>query len=39
MKILEYTDIDTSRVKRQYEKVLEFLERDDFRSAEVKKVS
>jgi len=37
--ILEYSDIDYSKVKRQYEKVARCLERDDFRSAAVKKLS
>lgn len=37
MKILEYSDIDTSKVRRQYEKVIASLKRDDFRSAGVKK--
>ncbi len=39
MKILEYNDLDTSRVRRQYEKVIGFLEKDDFHSAEVKKLA
>ena len=39
MKILEYNDIDYSKVKRQYEKVIGCLERDDFRSAGVKKLA
>lgn len=39
MRILTYSDLDTSRVKRQFEKVREALERDDFRSAELKKLS
>jgi hypothetical protein len=39
MKILEYNDLDISRVRRQYEKVIGFLEKDDFRSAEVKKLA
>lgn len=39
MKILEYNDIDTSKVKRQYEKVIAFLENDDFRSAEIKRLA
>ncbi len=38
MKILEYNDLDYSRVRRQYEKVIASLERDDFRSAQVKKI-
>lgn len=39
MKILEYNDLDNSKVKRQYEKIIACLERDDFRSAEVKKLA
>ena len=39
MKILEYNDLDTSRVRRQYEKLIGFLENDDFQSAEVKKLA
>lgn len=39
MKILEYADLDVAKVKRQYEKTLDFLAKDDFRSAEVKKLS
>lgn len=39
MKILEYTGLDTSRCKAQYEKVIGAIERDDFRSAEVKKLA
>lgn len=39
MKILEYNDLDTSRVRRQYEKLIGFLEKDDFHSAEVKKLA
>jgi hypothetical protein len=38
MKILEYVGLDTSRVKAQYRKVVEALERNDFHSAEVKKL-
>ena len=38
MKILEYTDLDTSRVKASYCKVKQALARDDFRSAQVKKL-
>ena len=37
MKILEYNELDTSRVNRQYQKLIGFLERDDFCSAEVRK--
>lgn len=39
MKILEYNDIDYTKVKRQYEKVTDCLARDDFRSAAVKKLA
>jgi len=39
MKILEYADLDVSKVKRQYEKTIDFLAKDDFRSADVKKLS
>ena len=39
MKTLEYSDIDYSKVRRQYEKIVGCLERDDFRSAAVKKLS
>ncbi|MBE0428115.1 MAG: hypothetical protein IBX72_15945 [Nitrospirae bacterium] len=39
MKILEYNDLDVSMVRRKYEKVISFLERNDFRSAEVKKIA
>jgi len=38
MKILEYTGLDTSSVKASYRKVTEALARDDFRSAQVKKL-
>lgn len=37
MKILEYNDIDYSKVRRQYEKIISYIERGDFRSASVKK--
>jgi hypothetical protein len=39
MKILEYADLDTSRVTAAYHKVTEAIARDDFRSAQVKKLS
>lgn len=39
MKILEYLDLDTSKVGRQYRKIVGFLEKDDFYSAEVKKLA
>lgn len=38
MKILEYSDLDLSGVKKQYQKIIHFLEQDDFHSAEVKKL-
>lgn len=38
MKILEYRGLDTTKVKKQYEKVLNYLRNNDFRSAEVKKI-
>ncbi len=38
MKIIEYSDLDTSRVAAQYKKICRFLENDDLRSAEVKKL-
>ena len=38
MKILEYTGLDASRHRPQYQKVIEAIARDDFRSAEVKKL-
>ncbi|MEY2632057.1 MAG: hypothetical protein RIR00_711, partial [Pseudomonadota bacterium] len=39
MRVLEYIGLDTSGVRPQYNKVLEALARDDFRSADVKKLS
>lgn len=39
MKILEYTGLDTSRVKASYGKVSEAIARHDFRAAQVKKLS
>lgn len=39
MKILEYADLDVSKVRSQYRKVISFLEKDDFYSAEVKKLA
>ncbi|MCL4476528.1 MAG: UvrD-helicase domain-containing protein [Nitrospirae bacterium] len=39
MKILEYNDLDTSKVSRQYQKVIGYLQADDFHSAEVKKLA
>jgi len=39
LKILEYNDLDVSGVTRQYQKLIGFLEKDDFSSAEVKKLA
>jgi hypothetical protein len=39
MRVLEYSDLDTSRVRPQYQKVKQQLEADDLRSAEVKKLA
>ena len=39
MKVLEYADLDTSRVGSAYAKVVQALERGDFRSTEVKKLT
>ncbi|MBP0633586.1 MULTISPECIES: ankyrin repeat domain-containing protein [unclassified Cupriavidus] len=39
MKILEYVGLDVSRVKGAYRKVTEAISRDDFRAAQVKKLS
>ena len=39
MKILEYADLITSKLTHQYQKLIEYLEGDDFRSAEVKKLA
>ena len=39
MKILEYADLDTSKVRKQYEKTIGFLENNDFNSADVKKLA
>ncbi len=39
MKILEYTGLDTSRVKAAYRKVTEAIARHDFRAAQVKKIA
>lgn len=38
MEILEYNELDTTGVSRQYQKLVGFLEADDFYSAEVKKL-
>ena len=39
MKILEYVGLDVSRVKNSYRKVTEAIARDDFRAAQVKKLT
>jgi len=39
MKILEYIDLDTSRVKAAYRKVADAVARGDFRAAQVKKLA
>lgn len=39
MRLLEYSELDTSRVRRQYEKVKRQIEADDLRSAELKKLA
>ena len=39
MKILEYTRLDTSRVKASYRKVADAIARHDFRAAQVKKLA
>ena len=39
MRILEYTGLDTSRVKASYRKVVEAIARQDFRAAQVKKLA
>ncbi|MCC7485343.1 MAG: hypothetical protein IT529_10190 [Burkholderiales bacterium] len=39
MHVLEYVGLDVSRVKAQYQKVREAIERDDFRQADVKKLT
>ncbi len=38
MKILEYNDLVTTSVEKSYKKVLEAIARDDFYTAEVKKL-
>ncbi|HOG03801.1 MAG TPA: hypothetical protein PLL14_07450, partial [Accumulibacter sp.] len=39
MKILEYTGLDTSRVKASYRKVADAIARHDFRAAQVRKLA
>ena len=39
MRVLEYSGLDTARVEAQYRKVCAAIARDDFRSAEVKKLT
>jgi hypothetical protein len=38
MNILYFNEIDTKGVSKQYNKVIKFLQKDDFKSAEVKKI-
>jgi hypothetical protein len=38
VKVLEYTGLDTSRVKASYRKVADAIARNDFRAAQVKKL-
>ncbi len=38
MNILFYTDLDYSNVKKQFEKTVDFLQKGDFKSAEIKKL-
>jgi hypothetical protein len=38
MNILYFNEIETKGVTKQYKKVIKFLQKDDFRSAEVKKI-
>ncbi len=38
MEILYYNDLDFSKVKKQFEKTLNFLRKGDFKSAEIKKL-
>src|SRR5487761_2308636 len=39
MRILEYIGLDSSRVKASYRKVIDAIAREDFRAAQVKKLS
>lgn len=39
MKVLSYVDLDTGKVGKQFTKVCKAIERDDFRSADVKKLT
>lgn len=38
MKIIYYSDLDTSKVKKQFDKTVDFLQKGDFKSAEIKKL-
>jgi hypothetical protein len=38
MNILYYSDLDTSKVKKQFDKTVNFLQKGDFKSAEIKKL-
>lgn len=39
MRLLTYRDLDVSRVKKQFAKVHEAIERGDFRNPDVKKLA
>ena len=39
MRILEYIGLDTTRVKATYRKIIDAIAREDFRAAQVKKLS
>jgi hypothetical protein len=39
MRILEYSDLDKSRVEAQYNRTVEAIARGDFRAADVKKLA
>ncbi len=39
MRILQYISLDTSRVAKSYRKVVDAIAADDFRAAQVKKLS
>ncbi|RZD17228.1 MAG: hypothetical protein EVJ46_03070 [Candidatus Acididesulfobacter guangdongensis] len=38
MKILEYNDLNTSGVKKNYDKIIGFIQNDNFKQASVKKM-
>ncbi len=39
MRVLKYSDLDTAKVTKQVNKVIQMLEAEDFSSAEVKKLN